>query len=410
MRMRTALRALPLALLAAALGLALSGALSSAAPASATRPAKARAAVHASKPFKLPKVHHIFVIMLENEDYASTFGEPAADPYLAQTLPSEGALQSEYFATGHESNDNYIALVSGQPPNPANQADCQLFDNLLAPSSEPDGVEGGVGCVYPASVANIGTQLSATHHNWKAYEQDMGNDPNREAAACGHPALESKDETQDAVEGDGYATRHDPFVYFHSVIDEQSYCDKHVVALGAPSGAMPAAALRGETGLASDLEHLGKTPAFSFITPNLCEDGHDFPCKNQPSGASALADIDHFLETWVPKITGSQAFRQGGLLMITFDESDGAQSDSTSCCEEKPGPSSPLPGITGPGGGRIGAVLLSPFIKPGTVSDVPYDHYSALASFETLLGLPRLAYAASVPATFGADVFTGPGG
>jgi hypothetical protein len=117
---------------------------------------RASAAAHA-KPFKLPKVRHVFVIVLENEDYASTFGEPSADPYLARTLPSEGALLSEYFATGHESNDNYIALVSGQPPNPENQADCQLYDNLTAASEESDGVEAGIGCVYPANVANIGT-------------------------------------------------------------------------------------------------------------------------------------------------------------------------------------------------------------------------------------------------------------
>ena len=386
--------------------LLLAGALSLVASASGSREHDARASATRPKPFKLPKVGHVFVIMLENEDYATTFGEPAADPYLAQTLPSEGALLSEYFATGHESNDNYIALVSGQPPNPENQADCQIYDNFTAPITLSNGVVGGVGCVYPASVANIGTQLTAAGKSWKAYEQDMGNDPNRESAACGHPALETKDETQEAVEGDGYATRHDPFVYFHSVIDNQEYCDRHVVALGGPEGEMPADALHGETGLVSDLKSAAKTPDFSFITPNLCNDGHDFPCKNQPSGASALADIDTFLETWVPKITSSPAFRKNGLLMITFDESDGPQSDASACCEEQPGPDSPLPGITGPGGGRIGAVLLSPFIKAGTVSDVPYNHYSALASFETLFGLPRLAEAASVPATFGADVFT----
>ncbi len=234
----------------------------------------------------------------------------------------------------------------------------------------------------------------------------MGNDPNRETAACGHPAINSIDETQKAEPGDGYATRHDPFVYFHSVIDEAAYCDAHVVALGSPTGAMPAAALRGETGLASDLARPARTPEFSFITPNLCDDGHDYPCTNQAGGASAAADIDAFLETWVPKITGSQAFRRNGLLEITFDESDGAESDSTACCEETPGPGSPLPGITGPGGGRVGAVLISPFIRPGTVSTIPYNHYSSLASWETLLGLPRLADAATVPAIFGADVFT----
>ena len=71
-----------------------------------------------------------------------------------------------------------------------------------------------------------------------------------------------------------------------------------------------------------------------------------------------------------------------------------------------PGPNSPSPGITGPGGGRVGAVLLSPFIKPGTVSATPYNHYSSLASWESLLGLSRLADAASVPTIFGSDVFT----
>jgi hypothetical protein len=71
-----------------------------------------------------------------------------------------------------------------------------------------------------------------------------------------------------------------------------------------------------------------------------------------------------------------------------------------------PGPGSPQPGITGPGGGRVGAVLLSPFIKPGTVSTTAYNHYSSLASWESIFGLARLAYAATVPSTFGADVYT----
>jgi hypothetical protein len=383
--------------LAALAGLiALAAGILAAAPALAAKP----------RPYKQPKIRHIWVIVLENEDYAGTFGSPLNDPYLAQTLPTQGALLTNYYGTGHESNDNYISMVSGQPPNVETQADCQIFSEFVGALELPGGIEGGVGCVYPASVQNIGTQLSAQKRKWKAYQQDMGNDPTREAAACGHPALGAQDETQKAEPGDGYATRHDPFVYFHSVIDEQEYCDAHVVALGSPTGAMPPGALKHETGLATDLQKAGRTPRFSFITPNLCEDGHDYPCLNQESGISALADIDGFLETWVPKITSSPAFQRGGLLEITFDESDGPQSDSSSCCEEAPGPGSPLPGISGPGGGRIGAVLLSPFIKPGTVSEVPYNHYSSLASWESLLGLSRLADAATVPSTFGADVFT----
>jgi len=353
----------------------------------------------------LPPVRHVWVIMLENESSDSTFGDPAADPYLASTLPSEGALLTKYYAIGHASNDNYIGIVSGQPPNLENQLDCPLFDDFLGAGTIGDGIETGIGCVYPSSIQNIGTQLTAVGRTWKDYDQDMGNLPSREAAVCGHPPVDGVDNTETAVSGDGYATRHNPFVYFHSVIDDPAYCDAHVVALGSPDGEMPAGALPGETGLATDLRHASSTPTFSWITPNLCEDGHDYPCINEPSGPSALADIDGFLEAWVPLITHSPAYRQGGLLEITFDEAE--DDDASACCGEPPSPAALFaPGIFGPGGGRIGAVLLSPYIAPGTVSDVPYNHYSSLASWEDLFGLPRLANAAFVPAVFGSDVFT----
>jgi hypothetical protein len=358
----------------------------------------------AKRTYQLPPVKHVFVIVLENESYSATFGDPSAFPYLAGTLAKRGVLLRNYYATGHDSNDNYISLVSGQPPNVQNQADCQTFTTFTNNTLLSNGVESGTGCVYPANIQNIGTQLSAAGLRWKAYMEDMGNDPSREAAACGHPALNQPDGTQVAAPGDGYATRHDPFVYFESIINRASYCDAHVVALGSPSGAMPASALPGETGLATDLKKASTTPAFSFITPNLCNDGHDFPCINQHSGASAGADIDRFLQTWVPKITGSAAFKQGGMLEITFDEA--ADSDTSSCCGEAPGPGAAQPGGTGPGGGRIGALLISPYIKPGSVSNRAYNHYSSLASWEQLFHLKKLADARAAKSTFGADVFT----
>ncbi|MHB8340363.1 MAG: alkaline phosphatase family protein, partial [Mycobacteriales bacterium] len=372
-------------------------------PAVVARPASAVA--HGGTAFRLPPVRHIFVIMLENEGYAATFDNPSADPYLARTLPAAGALLEDYYATGHVSNDNYISFVSGQAPNPSNQSDCQYFTNVTPGTKTSDGQANGSGCVYPSDIGDIGTQLTTAGLAWKGYDQDMGNDPSRESAACGHPAIVSQYHTQSAGGGDGYVTRHDPFVYFHGVIDNQAYCDAHVVALGSPSGAMPRTAVAGETGLATDLRSAATTPAFSFITPNVCSDGHDYPCTNSPSGSSALADIDAFLQTWVPLITHSAAFRASGLLEITFDESSGPQSDSSACCGETPGPSSAEPGISGPGGGLVGAVLLSPFIRPGTVSQVAYNHYSSLATIEDLLGVSRLGEAASVTSTFGADVF-----
>jgi hypothetical protein len=365
----------------------------------------AAAAPTAAGAAKLPRVKHVWVIMLENEDYAGTFGTPSADPYLAKTLVRQGALLKNYYGTGHESNDNYLSIVSGQPPNPDTQSDCQTYVGFLG-GIDNHGIETGAGCVYPATIKNIGNQLTAKGLNWKAYQQDMGNDPAREAAACGHPSLNTIDKTQKAEKGDGYATRHNPFVYFASVTGSKAYCNRHVVALGTLTGRMPAHAVKGETGLITDLKKARTTPAYSFITPNLCSDGHDYPCTNRVGGKSALGDIEGFLQRWVPRIKASPAYKQGGLIEITFDESDGPQSDSSACCGEKPGPDSIMPGITGPGGGRIGAVLLSPFIKPGTKSSVPYNHYSSLATVEALFGVAKLGEARTVSSTFGRDVFT----
>src|SRR5580692_12240935 len=111
----------------------------------------------------LPPIHHVFVIVLENESGTATFGNPSADPYLATTLRSEGAYLPNYFATGHESNDNYVSMVSGQPPNIFNQTDCIAFlnfYNLLTLS----GINEGFGCVFPSTTLTIGTQLTATGH------------------------------------------------------------------------------------------------------------------------------------------------------------------------------------------------------------------------------------------------------
>ncbi len=293
--------------------------------------------------YQLPPVKHVFVIMLENESYGSTFGDPSAFPYMAGTLVKRGVLLRNYYGTGHESNDNYVSIVSGQPPNTQNQADCHTFDDFIGGTLLPDGVESGTGCVYPAAVKNIGNQLSAKHLSWKGYMEDMGNVPGREDIDCGHPALNMADNTQVAVQGDGYAVRHDPFVYFHSVIDNSSYCDAHVVRLQPDTATTPDGP---PSGLAADLKKASTTPAFSFIVPNLCNDGHDYPCINQRSGSSAGADIDSFLQTWVPKITGSPAFKHGGLLEITFDEAAGLRTP-LHVAVRRPGPAPRSPAASG---------------------------------------------------------------
>ncbi|MDX6702220.1 MAG: phosphatidylinositol-3-phosphatase [Baekduia sp.] len=341
---------------------------------------------HAASP---APVQHVFVIVLENEDAATTFAPGSPAPYLAQTLRSQGAFVPGYYGIGHNSLDNYLALVSGQAPNTVTQADCPVFTDVLPGVPASDGQVVGQGCAYPASVKTVADQLEAEGLTWKGYMEDMGNDPVRDnGTTCAHPALGTPDNTQQAGATDQYATRHNPFVYFHSIIDRPA-CAARDVPL---------------TALSRDLAGTAATPNLSFITPDLCNDGHDATCAD--GGPGGLPAADAFLRTWVPRITGSPAYRRNGLLLITFDE---AGTDGSACCGEQPGPNTPAPGgqTGGPGGGRTGAVMLSPFIRPGTTSSYDYNHYSALRSIEDAFGLAHLGYAGAPGLRpFGRDIFT----
>ncbi|WP_226761413.1 alkaline phosphatase family protein [Arthrobacter sp. SO3] len=329
----------------------------------------------------LPGAKHVFVINLENKGYDETWGPASAAPYLSQTLRAQGVLLNQYFGTAHNSQPNYVAQISGQGPNPQMQADCQSYTPFVGTGTASPGQAVGDGCVFPSSVPTVAGQLTAAGKTWKGYMEDMG-------TPCRHPALGAVDDTQKAKAGDQYAARHNPFVYFAGITDSPD-CARNDVDLSA---------------LKTDLTSTATTPNLSMITPNLCHDGHDSPCADgQPGG---LPSADEWLKQWVPAITSSPAFKQDGVLVITFDESDGPQSDATACCGEGPGPNSPLPGITGPGGGRVGALVLSPFTKGGTWSTTPYNHYSLLASIEDTFGLPYLGYAGTPGLNrFGLDVY-----
>ena len=349
-------------------------------------------------------VRHIFVIVLENENYSASYVDNK-NPWLGHKLQSQGTLLTQYYATGHVSLDNYVSMISGQAPNSQTSADCQRYvDFRPAPARlDSDGQAVGQGCVFPRNVKTLADQLQGRGVSWRGYMDDMGNVPSREPARCGNPGDPSgagtQDDTQSASAKDQYAARHNPFVYFHSLLDS-GLCKKHVMPL---------------TQLPSDLKRASTTPRFSFITPNLCNDGHDAPCKGKDAtggNAGGLVSVDHFLSVWVPRIKQSPAFKKNGLLIITTDEA--STSDSTSCCNEQPGPNDPMPGVHGPGGGRIGALVIGHCVGAGRQVKTPYNHYSLLRTLEDLLGAHKGATdgkghlgfaAASGLRPFGRDVF-----
>ena len=166
-------------------------------------------AVAAPAPAAPPPIRHVFVIVLENEDAATTFGPSSPAPYLARTLPAMGEFLPNYYGIAHLSLPNYIAMVSGQGPNPVTQSDCQGFVDVQPGVIGPDGQATGQGCVYPRSVPTVADQLSAAGSSWRGYMEDMGNDPVRDnGTTCAHPNINSQDKTQSAAANDQYAARH----------------------------------------------------------------------------------------------------------------------------------------------------------------------------------------------------------
>src|SRR5713226_3818401 len=188
-----------------------------------------------------PRIGHVFTIVLENKSYDETFGPNSPAPYLSNELTAQGALLTNYYSIGHNSLPNYIALVSGQAPNVITQSDCQVYPDSFV-QVEVNGQIVGQGCVFPAEVQTIAYQLAAHQLSWRGYMEDM-------SAPCLHPALDTQDPTQTARPGDQYAARHNPFVYFHSIIDTPS-CAANDVPL---------------TQLPADLEHSATTPNYVFI-------------------------------------------------------------------------------------------------------------------------------------------------
>jgi phosphatidylinositol-3-phosphatase len=315
------------------------------------------------------KPGHVFVINLENKGYNEVWGDRSGAPYLSQTLRSKGVLLSEYYGIAHNSNPNYLAQISGQASNAMTRDDCPTYAAFRQTGTAALGQVEGTGCVYPASVPTVAGQLQEAGKTWKAYMEDMG-------TACRHPKIGAKDSSQAAKVGDEYATRHNPFVYFESITSSPD-CQSNVVDFAE---------------LAGDLRSVETTPNLSYISPNLCNDGHDNPCVDGSPGG--LTAADGWLSRQIPAILDSPAFRQDGMLVITFDEAEG----------KTVGPSALLPG--GTAGGRIGALVLSPFTRGGTTSDRPYNHFSLLASIEDAFSLPRLGYAGAPGLnSFGADVF-----
>jgi Phosphoesterase family len=301
------------------------------------------------------KIKHVWLIILENKSYDATFTGLNRNTYLWRTLPSQGVLLKNYHGTGHGSLDNYTTLVSGQATEPDLQSDCPYYNTFaghvdkrgslrsnpnygqMTSAQGPNGAVGSNGCVYPANVPTLFKQLDAAHLSWKGYAQDLGNPtgigPPHDAGVryCGAPyrkpgrtGTTNQPNPGAATASSQYLPKHFPFPWFDSVLRSGDCDARHIANVFSP-----------RNGLYHDLQRKSRTPAFSWITPNMCNDGHDAVCHgNNLSGGfrgptrirpprnytGGLYAADLFLAHVIPEIEASPAFKDGGLIDITFDE------------------------------------------------------------------------------------------
>jgi hypothetical protein len=315
-----------------------------------------------------PPVKHVFVIMLADQGYATSFSTASHDKYLNKTLADKGEVVPNYYGVTPGALANEIALISGQGPTVQTSANCPLFSAIEPAKLGADHQILGDGCVYPKKTETLAGQLTAAHDTWKAYVEGLGpatgeardnaahnardsaaHNSHRAqgsrrshasqqarvssaergvgrkgdkrshmvlAASCRRPALGAADQEQTAASSSDYVTWRNPFVYFQSITSQKS-CQTDDVGISQ---------------LATDLKSESTTPSLSYIVPGPCDDGSDTPCR--PNAPAGTPQSDKFLKTVVPEILASPAYKDEGVLFITFDQApqSGPNADDSSCC------------------------------------------------------------------------------
>lgn len=267
---------------------------------------------------------HILVVMDENTSYSAALGSCGAgspDPYLC-SLAASYASVAPWYGVEHPSQPNYIDIVSGSD----------------------QGCHGDY-CVGAGaySATDLGGQLSAAGIPWVAWMESM-------PSACYTGNTHGSDRTGQ------YALKHNPFVVFR---DDMPPRGCHIQPYPGAAGTVRA------------LDGPG-APAFAWITPNLCNDGHD------NCGPGNLRQADRWLSGNLPGVLSSSWFADGGTVIVTFDE--GTAPNGAAAAEQ---------------GGQVPMVVISARARGRGRVHLAGDHFGTLRTIEQAYGLPLLRAAAN---------------
>jgi phospholipase C len=255
----------------------------------------------------------VFTIVMENHSRDQIFGSSQA-PYINSLANHNAVAEGYHDSFVHPSEPNYFWMIAGQNFGVLDDSD---------PASH-----------HLGATSHIADQLELAGLGWKAYQESMG-------APCG------------LTSHGRYAAKHNPFVYFDDIngwdgkaFHPEQRCNAHVVDYGQLDVDLASNAL----------------PRYVFITPNLDSDMHD--------GSIALGDA--WLAREVPKLLATDAYKNGGVIFLMWDEGGGS-------------PASDDPPF----------LAISPNAAPGMRSQVDYDTSSYLKTVQDVLGLPELPCAAA---------------
>ncbi|KAE9380393.1 phosphoesterase-domain-containing protein [Stipitochalara longipes BDJ] len=247
----------------------------------------------------------IIHIWLENTD----FDKAAADPNL-QWLASQGILLTNYWAVTHPSEPNYIASVGGDTFGMENDD----FNRI------------------PSNISTVVDLLDTKGIAWGEYQEDL--------PYAGYIGFNFTN--QQNTSNNDYVRKHNPLVIYDSVANNATRLSQ----------------IKNFTSFTSDL-NAQTLPQWSFITPNMTNDGHD----------TTITFAANWARTFLTPLLGNPYFMNNTLVVLTFDEDDTYTEHNT-----------------------VFTVLLGGAVAghQNTTDDTFYNHYSLLSTVELNWGLPSL--------------------